>query len=143
MTPSPHELVNPESLLPPQGFSHAVVPAAGRTVYLAGQTGHRADGSLPGPGLVEQMDQALANVVEALAAAGGDPSHIVSMHILCSVPEDYRSRLRQLGSVWRDHLGRHYPAVTFVGVTGLFDPEAVVELVCVAVVPATEAPATD
>jgi enamine deaminase RidA (YjgF/YER057c/UK114 family) len=132
---TPHELINPESLPPPRGFSHGVRPAPGRTIYLGGQAGHRPDGTLAGPGLVEQLDQALANVVEALRAAGGRPEHLVSIQILVTDAAAYRSRLREVGEVWRRHLGRHYPAVTMFEVAALFDPDAVLELGSVAVVP--------
>jgi enamine deaminase RidA (YjgF/YER057c/UK114 family) len=134
---TPHRLVNPPSLLPPEGFSHAVVPAEGRTVYLGGQAGHRADGTLPDD-LVEQFDQALANVVEALSAAGGRPEDLVSIHIYVTDAPAYRSALGPMGRAWRRHLGRHYPAVSLFEVSGLFDPEALVEIVGVAVVPGTD-----
>ena len=132
---TPHHLVNPESLPPPRGFSHAVRPAPGRAVYLGGQAGHRADGTMAGPGLMEQFDQALANVVEALGAAGGGPEHLVSVQIFVTDASQYRSSLAEAGEVWRRHLGRHYPALALFEVGGLFDPEARIELVAVAVVP--------
>jgi enamine deaminase RidA (YjgF/YER057c/UK114 family) len=111
------------------------VASPGRTVYLGGQTGHRADGTLAGPGLQDQLDQALSNTVEALRAAGGSPEHLVSVQILVTDAPAYRDGLAQAGEMWRSHLGRHYPAVALVEVGGLFDPQALVELVCVAVVP--------
>jgi enamine deaminase RidA (YjgF/YER057c/UK114 family) len=132
---TPHQLVNPTTLAPPLGFSHAVVPAPGRTVFLGGQTGHRADGALAGPSLVEQFDQALANLVEALRAAGGEPGHLVQVHIYVTDVAEYRERLRALGEAWRRHLGRHYPAAALFEVAGLFDPDARVEVVGTAVVP--------
>ena len=131
----PHELINPPEMLSPLGFSHAVVAAEGRTVYLAGQTGHRADGTLAGETLVEQFDQALQNVVAALSAAGGRPEQLVRVHIYVTDAADYRGRLRALGDAWRRHLGPHYPAVALFEVAGLFDPDARVELVGTAVVP--------
>ena len=134
---TPHRLVNPPSLLPPSGFSHAVVPAEGRTVYLGGQAGHRADGTLA-PDLVEQFDRALESVVEALRAAGGMPEHLVSLQIYVTDAAAYRSSLGPIGEAWRRHLGRHYPAVSLFEVTGLFDQAALVEVVAVAVIPATE-----
>ena len=94
-----------------------------------------ADGSLPGETLVEQFDQALANVVAALAGAGGAPEHLVRVHIYVTDAADYRDRLRALGDAWRRHLGAHYPAVALFEVAGLFDPAARVELVGTAVVP--------
>ena len=130
-----HELINPPSLPRPRGFSHAVAAAPGRVVYLGGQAGHRSDGTLRGPGLLDQLDQALANVVTALDAAGGQPLHLVSIQILVTDAGAYRSHLDEIGEIWRRHLGRHYPAVALVEVSGLFDPEAMVELLCVAVVP--------
>src|SRR4051812_4383081 len=132
---SPHEMVNPPDMVRPVGFSHAVVAAPGRTVYLAGQTGHRADGALEGPTLVEQFDRALANVAAALAAAGARPEHLVRVHIYVTDAADYRARLRPLGDAWKRHLGAHYPAVALFEVAGLFDPDARVELVGTAVVP--------
>lgn len=132
---TPHELVNPSTLAPPLGFSHAVVPAGGRTVFLGGQAGHRANGTLAGPSLLEQFDQALANMVEALRAAGGDPVHLVQVHIYVTDAAEYRERLGVLGDAWRRHLGTHYPAAALFEVAGLFDPAARVELVGTAVVP--------
>jgi enamine deaminase RidA (YjgF/YER057c/UK114 family) len=127
-------MVNPETLPPPAGYTHAVVPAAGTTVYLAGQAGHHRDGSIA-DGLVEQFDRALANVVTALDGAGGRPEHLVSMMIYVTDAAAYRESLRDLGTAWQHHLGRHYPAVALFEVSGLFDPRAHVELVAVAVVP--------
>jgi enamine deaminase RidA (YjgF/YER057c/UK114 family) len=132
---APHRLVNPPDLPKPSGFSHAVVPADGRTVYLAGQTGHQVDGTLAGESLVEQFDQALANVVAALRGAGAEPEHLVRVHIYVTDAADYRERARSLGEAWRRHLGRHFPAVALFQVAGLFDPDARVELVGTAVIP--------
>lgn len=130
-----HRLVNPESLAPSAGFSHAVVAASGHTVYLGGQTAHDSDGRLHGTTVAEQFDGAAANVVTALEAAGGRPEDLVSMHIFVTDAAAYRSALSDLGAVYRKHFGRHYPAVALLEVTGLFDPAAVVELTCVAVIP--------
>jgi enamine deaminase RidA (YjgF/YER057c/UK114 family) len=129
------ELINPPSLPAPRGFSHAVAAAAGKTVYLAGQGGHLPDGTLAGPGLLEQLERALANVVTAVQAAGAQPEHLVSIHVFVTDVHEYRSRLSEVGEAWRRHLGPHYPAVALFEVAGLFDPDAVVELVSVAVVP--------
>jgi enamine deaminase RidA (YjgF/YER057c/UK114 family) len=132
---SPHRIVDPETLEPPVGYSHAVIAVPGRTIYLAGQTGTRADGALAGEGLLDQFDQASANVVEALAAAGGRPAHLVSMQIFVTDVEEYRNARREFGVIYKKHFGSHYPAAALLGVSGLYDPGAKVELVCVAVVP--------
>lgn len=133
---SPHRIINPETLEPPIGYSHAVVAAPGRTVYIGGQTGLRSDGTLAGDGLVDQFDQASANVIEALTAAGGRPEHLVSMLMFVTDVEEYRNAREEFGVVYRKHFGSHYPAAALLGVSGLFDRGAKIELVCVAVVPA-------
>jgi enamine deaminase RidA (YjgF/YER057c/UK114 family) len=133
--PSPHEIVNPEGLLAASGFAHAVVAAPGRTVYLGGQTAHQRDGTVAGETVVEQFDAAAANLVTALAAAGGRPEHLVSLHIYLTDAAAYRAALSDLTPSYRRHLGRHYPAMAVFEVAGLMDPRAMVELVAVAVVP--------
>ncbi len=137
---TPHEIVNPDALPPAIGFSHAVVAAPGRTVHLGGQTGHDRSGSLPGDTVSEQFDRAAANVVQALAAAGAAPEHLVSLQIYVTDLEAYRAELKELGTAYRRHFGRHYPAIALFGVAGLFDPDAKVELVATAVVPQEPGP---
>ena len=132
---TPHEILNPESLAPPQGFSHAVVAAPGRTVYLGGATAHNREGKVEGATIVEQFDKVAANVVKALKAAGAAPEHLVSMQIFVTDVADYRARLQELAPVYRRHFGTHYPAIALFEVKGLFDPKALVELVCTAVIP--------
>jgi enamine deaminase RidA (YjgF/YER057c/UK114 family) len=132
---SSHEPVNPPELSPAVGFSHVMVAAPGRTVYLGGQTAQRPDGSIAAETLAEQFDLALANLVTALRAVGGEPEHLVSMTIYTTDAAEYRARLPELGQLYRRHLGKHYPAMAFFEVKGLFDPAALVELVCTAVIP--------
>lgn len=122
-----HRIVNPPGLPEPRGFSHAVVASSGRdTVYLAGQIG-------AGETLVDQFDDACANLLIALTAAGGKPEDLVSLKIFVTDVEEYRSSLPGLGVAWRKHFERHYPAMGLFGVTGLAVPEARVELMGTAV----------
>jgi enamine deaminase RidA (YjgF/YER057c/UK114 family) len=130
-----HEIFNPDTLAPPVGFSHAVVPARGKTVYLGGQAGIDSTGGVVGSGLPEQFDTAAANIVTALRAAGGEPDHLVSMQIFVTNVADYRRSAKEIGSVYRKYFGKHYPALALFEVAGLFDPAAKVELWCVAVIP--------
>jgi enamine deaminase RidA (YjgF/YER057c/UK114 family) len=130
---SPHRPINPESLGRPWGFSHAIVPAPGRTIYLAGETAHRADDSLP-EGVVEHFDGAAANVVTALAAAGARPEHVVSMQVFVTDLSAYLENAEEIGRRYRRHFGRHYPAMALVEVKGLVGG-ATVEIMCTAVVP--------
>ena len=132
---TPHEILNPETLLVPTGFAHAVVAAAGRTVYLGGQTGTDKSGKIVSEDISAQFSKAAANVMEALEAAGGTAEHLVSMMIYVTDVGAYRKALTNLGSAYQKHFGKHYPAVALLGVNELFDPAAKVELVCIAVVP--------
>ena len=135
---SPHELVNPPELAPPAGYSHAVVAGPGRTIYLGGQAGHGPDGNLRGETMAEQFAAACDSLVIALAAAGGRPEHLVSVQIFVTDAEVYRANLGLIGEAWRRHVGKHYPALGLFEVRELFDPDARVELMGVAVVPAED-----
>jgi enamine deaminase RidA (YjgF/YER057c/UK114 family) len=121
------ERVNPPSLARPTGFSHAVV-GEGRVVFLAGQTALDAAGQVVGDGVVAQFEQALANMLEALRTAGGAPDRLASLTVYLVDIDDYRAKSREIGAVWRRLVGTDYPAMAAVGVTRLWDPEALVEL---------------
>ncbi len=125
-------LVNPDDLPEPRGFSHAVESDGDRTLWIAGQTGELADGTLP-EGLVDQFRQALANVEACLDEAGFPPDSVVRMVIYTTDLGAYRRSLAPLGEAYRQVFGRHYPAMALIGVTELFDPAAKVELLCTAV----------
>lgn len=130
-----HEIVTAPELAPPVGYAHAVVAAPGRLIHLGGQTALDANGEIVGEGLVEQLDVAAGNVVAALRAAGGAPEDIVSIQLFVTDVDGYRAQLSELGAVWRSHFGRHYPASGLFGVTRLYDDEAQIELMAVAVIP--------
>jgi enamine deaminase RidA (YjgF/YER057c/UK114 family) len=131
--PSPHRLVDPPTLPLASGFSHAVVAAPGRTVYVAGQTALGVDGTMP-DGIVQQFDAAAANVLAALAAAGTRPEHLVSMQIFTTDLDDYLRHSRPIGEAYRRHFGAHYPAIALVEVKGLVGG-AKIEILSAAVVP--------
>jgi len=126
--------VNPPTLAAPSGFSHAVV-ATGTTVFLAGQTGMDASGAIVPGGVVAQFEQALTNLLEALAAAGGSPTDLASLTIYIVDMDDYRTHAREIGSVWKQLVGTDYPAMAGIGVSRLWDADAVVEVQGFAVLP--------
>jgi len=113
---SPHEIRNPKGLPPPSGFSHAVIAQAGRTVYLAGQTAQRPDGSIAGGTMAEQFDLAATN-----------------MQIFVTHIDEYLRASKEVGEIYRRHFGRHYPAMALLEVRRLSDPAAKIELMCIAV----------
>jgi enamine deaminase RidA (YjgF/YER057c/UK114 family) len=126
--------LNPPTLAAPSGFSHAVV-ASGTTVFLAGQTGTDPDGAIVSGGVVAQFEQALSNLLEALAAAGGSPADLASLTIYIVDMDDYRSSSREIGGVWKQLVGTDYPAMAGIGVARLWDAEALVEIQGFAVLP--------
>jgi enamine deaminase RidA (YjgF/YER057c/UK114 family) len=130
---SAHEIVTSPELAPPVGYAHAVVAAPGRIVHLGGQTALGPDGAIVGATLSEQFDVAAANVVAALRAAGCAPADLVSMQVFVTDVDEYRAA--DLAPVWRRHFGRRYPAMGLFGVVRLFDAEAKIELMGVAVRP--------
>ncbi len=119
--------INPPGLAPPSGFSHAVV-GEGRVVVLAGQTALDAEGRVVGGDVVSQFERALANLLTALAAAGGRPDQLAGLTIYSVDLADYRSRSREIGRVWRRLVGIDYPASAGIGVSRLWDDDALVEL---------------
>ncbi|MDX3645844.1 RidA family protein [Streptomyces sp. MB09-02B] len=129
------ERVNPAGLSPPTGFSHAVVATGSRVVFLAGQTALDADGKVVGETLEEQFEQALGNLLAALAAVGGAPADLARVTVYVTDVADYRRRAPQLGRIWRRLAGRDYPAMAVVGIVRLWDERACVELDGFAVLP--------
>lgn len=131
---SRHRLLNPQDLPPAIGFSYGAIAAEGSVLHLAGITGHREDLSIE-EGIVEQFADACRNVARVIAAAGGEPSDVVSMTIYTTDISAYRQNLGPIGEAYRAVFGRHFPPMALIGVQELMDPNAAVELVCVAVVP--------
>ena len=128
------ERINPAGLARPSGFSHAVSAPAGRLVFLAGQLGLDRGGRVVPGGVVAQFEQALSNVLAALAAAGGHPSDLASLTIYLVDVDEYQAKAKEIGAVWRRLAGSDYPAMAGVGVTKLWLPGALVEIQGIAVV---------
>lgn len=131
----PHESINPPELAPARGFSHVTVCEPGRTVHVAGQTAHDADGNITSAAMADQFAAAVRNLHTALRSAGAYPEHIASVQIYVTDAAEYRDQLGPIGAAWREVLGDRYPAVSLFEVKGLFDPAAKIELVATAVIP--------
>jgi enamine deaminase RidA (YjgF/YER057c/UK114 family) len=109
--------------------------ARGQMVFVAGQVGWDEKCEFPGPDLVTQAEQALKNIVAILAEAGAKPEHIVRMTWYLRDKKEYVTRLKEIGAVYREVMGRHYPAMSAVQVADLIEDEAKVEIEVTAVVP--------
>jgi enamine deaminase RidA (YjgF/YER057c/UK114 family) len=131
---SDRRFLDPSGLAPAVGFSHGMVAGEGNTVYIAGQTGRRADQTIEA-GMVAQFAQACRSVARVIEEAGGSPADLVSLTIYTTDVQGYRESLGPIGDAYRSVFGKHYPPIALIGISELFDPLAVVELVAVAVVP--------
>jgi enamine deaminase RidA (YjgF/YER057c/UK114 family) len=114
----------------PKGYADARV-GVGRALHIAGQVGWNA-GVFEAKDLVGQFAQALDNILAVLAAAHAHPEDIAEMTIYVTDIAAYRASRKQIGPIWRARLGTHFPAMALVAVTALVEPEAVVEIQCVA-----------
>ena len=129
--------VNPPSLAKPLGYSHGVEVQGGKTLYLAGQVAFDKDGRVVGAGdIVAQFRQICQNLRAVLLARAGKLSDIVKLTIYVLDTRAYKSRAREIGGVYREFFGRHYPAMTLVEVKGLYDDDqgCLLEIEAVAVV---------
>ena len=127
--------INPDELAPAIGFSHAVVAEGSKIIFLAGQTAVDATGNIVGETIVEQFRLALSNILTALAAAGGTPAQLTKLTNYSVDPGNYRSNSREISVIWKELVGREYPAMALVGVVRLWDPDAQVEIEGIAVIP--------
>ncbi len=119
----------------PRGYSNGIV-ASGRLVFVAGQVGWDENEKFESQDLVQQVRQALANVVAVLAQAGAGPEHIVRMNWYLADREEYQVRLGEIGRAYREVMGKHFPAMTALQVSGFVEPGARVEVEVTAVIPA-------
>lgn len=127
--------VQPEGWTKPKGYANGVA-ARGRLVSIAGQIGwNPATERFESDDFVAQVRQALGNVVAVLAAAGGLPEHLVRMTWYVTDKHEYRARLADIGRVYRDTVGRNFPAMTLVQVAALLEDRAKVEIEATAVIP--------
>lgn len=120
--------LNPPDLHQSAAFSQGAVATGNRTVYVGGQNGIGADGSIAGD-LVAQTEQALRNVLSVLGEAGADQSHVVKLNIYLHADADVQEAFAASQEVW----GNHAVPITVALVAGLARPDALVEIDAIAV----------
>lgn len=125
------EKINPEGLSKPQTYTHVV--KAGKLLFIAGQVGSTADGKVAGPGMKEQLDQALTNLTTALKSQGADFSHLAKITIFVTSISEFRAP--EVREVRARHFGDNKPASTLVQIQQLADPAYKVEVEAIAVLP--------
>jgi enamine deaminase RidA (YjgF/YER057c/UK114 family) len=132
-----HEVLHPRNWKPARGYANGMA-AEGRLVFTGGMVGWTGDCLFETDDFVGQVEQALRNIVAVLAEAGARPEHLVRLTWYVTDKAEYLSNLKGLGAVYKDVIGRHYPAMALVQVVALVEDRARVEIEATAVVPKGE-----
>lgn len=132
--PTPHRVLQPEGWARPIGYSNGM-EARGRTVFVGGQIGWNGQCKFEAKDLPSQIRQTLENIVAILREAGAGPEHVTTMTWYVLDKKQYSAALKEIGAAYKATMGRHFPAMAVVQVSGLIEDEALVEIQATAVVP--------
>lgn len=128
--------INPESLGAPRGYANGILAdPADKLLFVAGQIGWNEHQALVSNEFAAQFDQALANVMTVVAAAGGTAENVARLVIYVTNKNEYQGHLREVGERYRARMGKHFPAMVLVEVKSLLDDAAKVEIEAIAVIP--------
>lgn len=127
-------IVQPEGWPRPRGYSNGTL-AEGRLLFISGQVAWDEQERFVSDDIVEQVRQALKNTLAMLAAGGAKPEHVARMTWYLTDKREYLARAKEIGAVYRECMGRHYPAMSMVEVSALMEDRAKVEIESTAVIP--------
>lgn len=128
------EVLQPPGWPRPKGYANGIA-ASGRQVYVGGMIGWDHNEQFPSDDFIDQASQALKNTVAVLEAGGAKPEHVVRMTWYVTDKNDYLSRLPEVGKIYRDTMGYHFPAMALLQVVALVEDRAKVEIETTAVIP--------
>jgi len=127
--------INPPSLPKPVGYAHGWEAQGGKTVYIAGQVAMDKDSHVVGRGdLVAQFRQVCENLKAVVTARGGQLDDVLKLTLYVLSKTEYKARAREIGAVYREYFGKHYPAMTLVEVKGLYNDDCLIEIEGIALV---------
>jgi len=123
-------IINPEKLAKPKGYNHGIKASGTSAIlFLGGQVAWDQEGRLVGDdNIALQFDKALENILAVVQEAGGKPENIVKLNIYVTDKDAYISSMRELGQVYRKHMGKHFPTMTLLEVKSLYEEGAKVEI---------------
>ena len=127
------KILNPLGWPRPSGYSNGIW-TEGKQIFVAGQVGWNKDETLVGPGFVEQFRQVLINTLEILKTAEAGAEDIVRMTWFIVDKKEYLDNLSEIGTIYRQHMGRNYPVMSVVQVAGLIEDGAKLEIETTAVI---------
>lgn len=134
--PDEQQILQPDDWLAPRGYVNGIgVAASGRLVFISGQVGWDAGQVFRSSDLIEQIRQTLQNILAVLAEAGGEARHLVRLVWYLRDKQAYQARSREIGAIYREVMGRHYPTMTLVEVAAFLEDQAQVEIEATAVIP--------
>ncbi len=126
------QFLQPEGFAPARGYANGA-RTEGPLIHVGGQIGWNAQQEFETDDFAEQFAQTLDNVIAVVESGGGKVGDIASMTVYVTDLDAYRASAKALGAIWRERLGKHYPAMALLGVAGLVEPRAKVEIQAVAV----------
>lgn len=130
-----HEIILPDGWVKPKGYSNGILAHKGRVLFMAGQVGWSPEEKFASDKLVPQFEQAIKNIVAIVQKAGGKPSDICKMTCFCKDRNQYLATRKELGQIWKEIMGNHYPCMSMIFVVDLLDHPAVIEIEAMAVIP--------
>jgi enamine deaminase RidA (YjgF/YER057c/UK114 family) len=128
------QILQPPSWARAKGFSNGIV-ASGKMVFIAGQVGWTGQGEWKEKSFAGQFRQTIRNILDVLAEAKGKPEHIVRLTWYVLDRDEYLASLKEVGAAYRELMGRHYPTMAVVQVSGLVESQAKLEIEATAVIP--------
>ncbi len=128
-------ILQPPGWAKPRGFANGIAIRGGTTVYVAGQIGWTGSGAWQARDFAGQFRQAMRNILDVLAQAGGRAEHIVRLTWYVTDRDEYLASLKAIGPAYRELMGTHYPAMAVIQVSGLVEDLARLEIEATAVIP--------
>lgn len=129
------EIINPAGWAAPRGYNNGILVEGGKLLFVAGQIGWDAQQRMVSDNFAGQFAQALENIISIVRQAGGEPANIVRLLICVTDKKEYTSHIHDIGTAYRQIMGKHFPAITLVEVKSLLEDSAKVEIEAIAVVP--------
>ncbi len=130
-----HKTILPDGWPLPKGYSNGILAGKGQVLFLAGQVGWDEQEKFASEKLVPQFEQALKNILTIVEKAGGRREDICKMTCFCKDREQYLISRGELGLVWKNVMGKHYPCMSMIFVVDLLDHPALIEIEATAVIP--------
>jgi enamine deaminase RidA (YjgF/YER057c/UK114 family) len=127
-------IINPAALAEPVGYNNGLLVEGGSLLFIAGQIGWDRERRIISDDFADQFALALENVLAVVREAGGDAASVTSLRIYVTDKKEYATRLKDVGSAYRQLMGKHYPAMSLVEVAALVEDLAKVEIEGMAVI---------